>query len=84
MRNLQPSSCLVKTRLDLNENVYGIHGDGETRRFFTGFGYKRVINNIQDFTEQYFQVGIAPYVGEYGYFHTWVMLKGKKKIFIQN
>ena len=61
-----------------DEYFYGIHGDWETRRFFTGFGYKRVINNIQDFTEQYYQVGIAPYIGEYGDFHTWMMLKSKK------
>ena len=75
-RNLYFQSAISPD--DLNENFYGIHGDWETRRLFTGFGYKRVINNIRDFTEQYYQVGIAPYVGEYGDFHTWVMLKRKK------
>ena len=75
-RNLYFQSAISPD--DLNDNFYGMHGDWETRRLFSGFGYKRVINNIQDFTEQYFQVGIAPYVGEYGDFHTWVMLKGKK------
>ena len=75
-RNLYFQSAISPD--DLNENFYGIHGDWETRRFFTGFGYKRVINNIRDFTEQYYQVGIAPYIGEYGDFHTWVMLKSKK------
>ena len=75
-RNLYFQSAISPD--DLNENFYGIHGDWETRRFFTGFGYKRVINNIRDFTEQYYQVGIAPYIGEYGDFHTWMMLKSKK------
>ena len=75
-RNLYFQSAISPD--DLNDNFYGMHGDWETRRLFSGFGYKRVINNIQDFTEQYFQVGIAPYVGEYGDFHTWVMLKRKK------
>ena len=75
-RNLYFQSAISPD--DLNNNFYGIHGDWETRRLFSGFGYKRVINNIRDFTEQYYQVGIAPYIGEYGDFHTWVMLKSKK------
>jgi len=75
-RNLYFQSAISPD--DLNDNFYGIHGDWETRRLFSGFGYKRVINNIRDFTEQYYQVGIAPYIGEYGDFHTWVMLKSKK------
>ena len=75
-RNLYFQSAISPD--DLNNNFYGIHGDWETRRLFSGFGYKRVINNIRDFTEQYYLVGIAPYIGEYGDFHTWVMLKSKK------
>ena len=75
-RNLYFQSAISPD--DLNNIFYGIHGDWETRRLFSGFGYKRVINNIRDFTEQYYQVGIAPYIGEYGDFHTWVMLKSKK------
>ena len=75
-RNLYFQSAISPD--DLNNNFYGIHGDWETRRLFSGFGYKRVINTIRDFTEQYYQVGIAPYIGEYGDFHTWVMLKSKK------
>ena len=32
------------------DNVfYGIHGDWETRRVFTGFGFKEVENTIQDY-----------------------------------
>ena len=61
------------------DNVfYGIHGDWETRRVFTGFGFKEVENTIQDYQDYFLQAGIAPYVGEYGDLHTWLMLKSKK------
>lgn len=62
----------------LNSNFYGIHGDWETRRLFTGFGYKQVKTNLEDYSSQYIQLGIAPYLGEYGDLHTWIMLKSKK------
>lgn len=62
----------------ISENFIGMHGDWETRRWFTGFGYKSVQNNIKDYSDQYIQVGFAPYLGEYGDLHTWVMLKSKK------
>ena len=75
-RNLYFQSAISPN--NLNDNFYGIHGDWETRRLFSGFGYKKVINNIKDFSEQYYQLGIAPYIGEYGDFHTWIMIKSKK------
>jgi hypothetical protein len=81
-RNLYFQSAI--TMDNLNENFYGIHGDWETRRFFSGFGYKKIINNYKDHAEQYYQLGIAPYIGEYGDFHTWIMLKSKKNSLISN
>ncbi len=61
------------------DNVfYGIHGDWETRRVFTGFGFKEVENITQDYQDYFLQAGIAPYIGEYGDLHTWLMLKSKK------
>jgi hypothetical protein len=57
---------------------YGIHGDWETRRVFTGFGFKEVENTTQDYQDYFLQAGIAPYIGEYGDLHTWLMLKSKK------
>ena len=61
------------------DNVfYGIHGDWETRRVFTGFGFKEVENTTQDYQDYFLQAGIAPYIGEYGDLHTWLMLKSKK------
>ena len=62
----------------LNNNFYGVHGDWETRRFFVGFGFKQVENQINDYEEKYIQMGLAPYLGEYGDFHTWLMFKAKK------
>ena len=62
----------------LSEYFYGVHGDWETRRLFIGFGLKETKKQIQEFFEQYYQIGVAPYLGDYGDLHTWVMLKSKK------
>ena len=61
-----------------NNYFYGMHGDWETRRLFVGFGLKKTEKKIQDYLEQYYQIGVAPYLGDYGDLHTWVMLKSKK------
>lgn len=62
-----------------NSSFYGVHGDWETRRLFSGFGYKVMQNNItEDYSDQYLQVGVAPYLGDYGDLHTWIMIKTKK------
>ena len=60
-----------------SNNFYGIHGDWETRRLFVGFGYKK-IENIIDYDDKFIQLGVAPYLGKYGDFHTWLMVKTKK------
>ena len=57
---------------------YGIHGDWETRRYFIGFDFKKVESINQNFSEQKYQIGFAPYLGEYGDLHTWIMLKATK------
>ena len=56
----------------------GIHGDWETRRLYTGFSYKNVRLKTQTYQDKFFQLGIAPYLGEYGDLHTWLMVKAKK------
>lgn len=57
---------------------YGLRGDWETRRWFTAFDIKREhVNNVKD-TDQSYKLGIAPYLGDYGDLHTWLMLKGRK------
>ena len=60
------------------EFFYGLHGDWETRRLFLGFGYKKVENNVESYNNRYYQFGFAPYLGDYGDLHTWIMLKSKK------
>ena len=57
---------------------YGIHGDWETRRLFFGFNLKQVENEKKDYYDQSYQLGFAPYLGNYGDLHTWVMLKTKR------
>ena len=62
----------------LDNYFYGVEGDWETRRIFTGFGYKRTETNRIDIEEKYFLAGFAPYIGDYGDLHTWLMIKVKE------
>jgi hypothetical protein len=62
----------------LRNHFYGIHGDWETRRWYAGFGAKQIKSQKPSLTDTFFQFGIAPYLGEYGDFHTWLMLKTRK------
>ncbi len=75
-RNLYFQSGVSSKGYD--EFFYGMHGDWETRRLFVGFGIKETEKNMQDFSEQFYQVGVAPYLGDYGDLHTWIMLKTKE------
>ena len=59
-------------------NFYGINGDWETRRWFAGFGFKQIKTGGKDYRKQYYQLGIAPYLGDYGDLHTWVTVKIKE------
>lgn len=55
----------------------GIGADWETRRYFTSYEARyREANNLQDgnFLQEA-RIGIAPYVAEYGNWHTWLMLQ---------
>lgn len=58
---------------------YGLHGDWETRRWYSGFGYLEKRGNRQIRSEKFLQFGVAPYLGEYGDFHTWIMVKAKHR-----
>ena len=68
----------------LNNNFIGVHGDWETRRWFIGFGYKKVSNDIIEYDDKFLQLGVAPYLGEYGDFHTWIMVKSKKNDLLES
>lgn len=82
-RNTETSQSNLYFRSGISSNgignvFYGIHGDWETRRLYAGAGYR--VNDIKtgNFTEQYVQLGVAPYVGNYGDLHTWLIVKAKK------
>ena len=75
-RNLYlTASISTKSNDDL---YYGVHGDWETRRYFTSFSILDKRASQKDYTENEFQIGIAPYLGEYNQLHTWIMLKSKE------
>jgi hypothetical protein len=58
--------------------LYGIHGDWETRRLFSSFSFINKETKEKNYTENEFQLGIAPYLGDYNDLHTWIMLKARK------
>lgn len=54
----------------------GIAGDWETRRVFTSYEARvTAADNIDHFFMQKARVGVAPYIGDYGDLHTWLMLE---------
>jgi hypothetical protein len=61
-----------------NDLFYGVEGDWETRELFSGFGYTKTEAAGRNISHSYVQIGIAPYVGDYGDLHTWLLLKSKK------
>ena len=68
-----------------NNHFYGTHGDWETRRWFAGFGYKNIQSKTNnDYENKYIQFGVAPYIGDYGDFHTWLMVKTRKSSLTKN
>ncbi len=70
-------------------NIFsGISLDWENRQYFTSYENKFNYNNsIDKFFLQKTRIGYAPYVGEYGDLHTWIMLQvqhmpNNKNIFV--
>ena len=54
----------------------GIAADWENRRFFTSYENRYTeAGEIDDFYQQSARVGFAPYEGDYGDLHTWLMLQ---------
>lgn len=66
---------------DSDTNAAGFSGiaiDWEDRRYFTS--YENRYTHAGDFGDSFIQsarVGIAPYIGDYGDLHTWLMLEVK-------
>lgn len=56
----------------------GIAADWEDRRFFISYQNRYTeAGDIEDFFMQSARVGVAPYEGDYGDLHTWLMLEVK-------
>lgn len=54
----------------------GIAADWENRRFFTSYENRYTeAGGIDDFYTQSARIGVAPYVGDYGDLHTWLMVQ---------
>ncbi|MAF68031.1 MAG: hypothetical protein CMH25_01640 [Micavibrio sp.] len=54
----------------------GLALDWESRRFFTSYENRYTdAGDIDDFFMQSARVGVAPYIGDYGDLHTWLMLE---------
>lgn len=54
----------------------GFAADWETRRYFTSYENRYMEPGVADrFYMQKARVGIAPYIGDYGDVHTWLMLQ---------
>lgn len=54
----------------------GISADWETRRYFTSYENRYTYaGDFDDFFQQSARVGVAPYIGNYGDIHTWLMVE---------
>ncbi len=53
----------------------GIAADWESRRFFTSYANRITTSGEESFFMQKARVGIAPYIGDYGDLHTWLMFQ---------
>jgi len=75
-RNLYVKTGVGLTNSD--NHFYALTGDWETRRLFAGFSAKQISGIGYDLFEQSAKIGIAPYLGDYGDLHTWLMVETKK------
>lgn len=58
----------------------GISLDWENRRFYCVYSNRYMYaGSIDKFFEQRLRLGVAPYIGEYGDFHTWFMVEVRHK-----
>ena len=53
----------------------GIGADWETRRWFTSYEARAYDLGFDQTARQSVRVGVAPYIGDYGDLHTWLMLQ---------
>lgn len=56
----------------------GLAADWETRRYFTSYENRFfTADEIDSFTRHKARIGIAPYIGDYGDLHTWLMVEAE-------
>ncbi|MEP1144961.1 MAG: hypothetical protein ABJH52_14675 [Henriciella sp.] len=53
----------------------GIGADWETRRWFTSYEARAYDLGFDQSARQSARIGVAPYIGDYGDLHTWLMLQ---------
>lgn len=53
----------------------GVSADWETRRWFTSYEARAYDLGFNQTARQSARVGVAPYIGDYGDLHTWLMLE---------
>lgn len=54
----------------------GLAADWEDRRFFTGYENRfYTAGDIESYAKHKARIGVAPYIGDYGDVHTWLMLQ---------
>jgi len=55
---------------------FGFSADWENQRYFISYDNRYIeAGEIDSFYQQSFRFGIAPYIGDYGDLHTWLMIK---------
>ncbi len=63
----------------------GLAADWETRRLFTSYENRfYYADDLQSFAKHEARVGIAPYIGDYGDLHTWLMLQAEYEATSEN
>lgn len=63
---------------DADDYSYGARGDWETRRLFVGFAVRKSRDRPSGLLEQSYEAGFAPYLGDYGDLHTWVLVRTRR------
>lgn len=53
----------------------GVSADWETRRWFTSYEARAYDLGFNQTARQSARIGVAPYIGDYGDLHTWLMLQ---------
>ncbi|GAB5459154.1 MAG: hypothetical protein Hens3KO_21840 [Henriciella sp.] len=54
---------------------FGVSADWETRRWFTSYEARAYDLGFNQTARQSARIGVAPYIGDYGDLHTWLMLQ---------